>query len=432
MIINIKEIPAIYICPDHNEKYNKKKLHMDQLLTKLKFKNIIHFKSSTEKYPFCLNNATIEIFSKYKPPFLLLEDDIEVTRDIPDNFDIPNNTDAFYLGLSSGGGHKINNYDDGNCLYEYIDDNLFKIKNMLGGHAILYINSNYINYLRNELITKPTYYNDVVMSQIQDKFNIYCNQESYFYQGFEYPNNLNPNENATKIILNNKPVIFVTAFININNSSLEDVIKNYFYYFEKLAETGIQIALFLDKLYIDYGETITKKYNNITIIRYLTKEELHINKLKISNVLPKIRNTKKDTEDYLKLMNNKIYFVDEVSKLYNNHNWFSWIDFRIYHILPVNNKLNKISSTFNFSYNTYFPGALINKKYLVDTINWRFLGGFFVVNKNKIKDLVKENKKILEELFILTWEVNIWGIIEYNNLFNFGWYLGDHNINILF
>jgi len=270
------------------------------------------------------------------------------------------------------------------------------------------------------------------MSQIQDKFNIYCNQESYFYQGFEYPNNLNPNENATKIILNNKPVIFVTAFININNSSLEDVIKNYFYYFEKLAETGIQIALFLDKLYIDYGETITKKYNNITIIRYLTKEELHINKLKISNVLPKIRNTKKDTEDYLKLMNNKIYFVDEVSKLYNNHNWFSWIDFRIYHILPVNNKLNKISSTFNFSYNTYFPGALINKKYLVDTINWRFLGGFFVVNKNKIKDLVKENKKILEELFILTWEVNIWGIIEYNNLFNFGWYLGDHNINILF
>lgn len=432
MIINIKEIPVIYICPNHNEKYNKRKLHMDELLTKLKFKNIIHFKSSTEKYPYCLNNATIEIFSKYKPPFLLLEDDIEVTRDIPDNFEIPDNTDAFYLGLSSGGGHKTNNYDDGNCLYEYIDSNLFKINNMLGGHAILYINSNYINYLRNELITKPTYYNDVVMSQIQDKFNIYCNQESYFYQGFEYPENLNSNENATKIILNNKPVIFVTAFININNSSLEDVTKNYFYYFEKLAETGIQIALFLDKLYIEYGETITKKYNNITIIRYLTKEELHINKLKISNVLPKIRNTKKDTEDYLKLMNNKIYFVEEVSNLYNNYTWFSWIDFRIYHILPENNKLNKIFTTYNFSYNTYFPGALTNKKYLVDIINWRFLGGFFIINKTKIKDLVKENKKILEELSILTWEVNIWGIIEYNNLFNFGWYLGDHNINILF
>jgi len=431
MIINIKEIPAIYICPDHNEKYNKRKLHIDQLLTKLKFKNIIHFKSSTEEYPCCLNNATIEIFSKYKPPFLLLEDDIEVTRDIPDNFEIPDNTDAFYLGLSSGGGDKINNYDDGNCLYEYIDDNLFKIKNMLASHAILYINSNYINYLRNELITIPTYYNDVVMSQIQDKFNIYCNQESYFYQGFEYPEKLNSNESATKIILNNKPVIFVTAFININNSSLEDVTKNYFYYFEKLAETGIQIALFLDKLYIEYGETITKKYNNVTIIRYLTKEELHINKLNISNVLPKIRNTKKDTEDYLKLMNNKIYFVEEVSNLYNNHTWFSWIDFRIYHILPENNKLNKISTTYNFSYNTYFPGALTNKKYLVDTINWRFLGGFFIINKTKIKDLVNENKKILEELFILTWEVNIWGIIEYNNLFNFGWYLGDHNINIL-
>jgi len=432
MIVNLKEIPVIYICPDHNEKYHKRKIHMDELLNKLEFKNIIHFKSSTEKYPFCLNNATIEIFTKYKTPFLLLQDDIEVTRDIPDTIEIPDDTDAFYLGLSTGGGHVSNNYDDGDSIYENINNNLYKIKNMLCAHAILYITSNYTNYFRNQLITKPTYYDDVVASQIQNKFNIYCHQESYFYQDLIYGGQ----EKATKIRLKNNKVIFVTAFININNSSIDEVKKNYFCYFEQLAETGIQIALFLDILYEEYGKYITKKYSNVTIVRYLSKTDLHINQLNISNVLPKIRNIQKDNEEYLKLMNNKIYFVQEVMNKFLFYDWFSWIDFRIFHILPntseISYKFKKISNAKNFTNDVYFPGALNTKIDTIDSINWRFLGGFFLINKIKINNLVNETTIILKKLSTLTWEVNIWAILEYNNIFDFGWYKGDHNINILF
>ena len=432
MIIKLKEISVIFICPDHNEKYHKRKLHMDNLLNKLEFNNIIHYKSGTEKYPYCLNNATIEVFSNYKPPFILLEDDVEVTHTIPETLEIPDNTDAFYLGLSSGGGHVQYNHDDGDSKFEYLNNNLFKVKNMLSAHAILYITSKYILTVRNMLITKPDYYNDVIISQIQNMFNIYCHNESYFYQSIKYDGH----EEPTKIKLGiSNIMVYVTAFININNLSLDVVEKDYFYYFEKLAQTGVKIALFLDSQYKEYGKTITIKYSNITIVRYLTKDDLHINTLKLTKQLPKIRNLKKDTEDYLKLMNNKIYFVQEVTNKYVNINYFSWIDFRIFHIFSddnnINNKLINISNTSHFTKNIYFPGALDDKKYLLDEINWRFLGGFFIINKNIINNLVDETTKLLNNIPTLTWEVNIWAILEYNNSIDFGWYKADHNQSII-
>lgn len=432
MIVKLKEIQVIYICPDHNDKYHKRKLHMDNLLNKLQFKNIIHYKSGTEKYPICLNNATIDIFSKYKPPFLLLEDDIQPTQDIPDYLEIPDNTDAFYLGLSGRRAHAFYNYDEGDSKFEHIKNELFKVKNMLGGHAILYLTPNYICNLRNQLITKPDYYNDVIMGQIQNKYNIYCNRKSYFYQSAEFIEGSTNNESMTKIILNNNSVVFVTAFININNLSYEYIEKNYFNYFEKLAKTGIKIILFLDKAYQNYGEILTKKYSNVIIHRYLTKDELHINTLKLPKELPKIRNNQKDNEDYLKLMNNKIFFIEETKNNYN-YNYFAWIDFRIYHILtPVSDSIFKdIYNTCYFSKSVYFSGALDNIIYDFDRINWRFLGGFFLIEKTKINYLVNETKKLLEKLPVLTWEVNLWSILEYNSVFDFGWYKGDHNNSIL-
>jgi hypothetical protein len=432
MIIKLKEITVIYICPDYNEKYHNRKVHMDQLLNELKFKNVIHYKSSNEKYPHCLNNATIDILSKYKPPFLLLEDDIKDTQNIPDILEIPDNTDAFYLGLSSGGGHISNNYDDGDSQFEHINDNLYKVKNMLCTHAILYITSNYILNVRNQLITKPDYYNDVVISQIQNKFNIYCHHKSYFYQAKE----LEGHEKATTIILKQNLIIYVTAFININDSPIEYIEKNYFYYFKKLAQTGIKIALFLDTKYKEYGDKIMIEYPNVDIVRYLTKDELYINKLNISNELPKIRNVKKDNEDYLKLMNNKIYFVEEVMNKYD-YDYYSWIDFRIFHIFNdtniINTKFKKLANTYHFSKSAYFPGAYNTPRssMIIEEINWRFLGGFFMISKSKIKTLVDETTKLLESLPKLTWEVNIWSVLEHKNLFNFGWYEGDHNESIL-
>ena len=440
MIIKLKEIQVIYISPNHNEKYNKRKNHMDQLLTKLGFTNIIHYKSSTENYPYCLNKASIDIFSNYQPPYLLLEDDIESNFDyLPNELILPDNTDAFYLGLSKHGGHPINNYDEGNSKFIYVNDSLLKVKNMLTTHAVLYVTNNYTNKLKDELIRKSNYYNDVLFSQNQSFFNVYCNQYCYFYQAKEYEGH----ERATRFIVDpinidnypksNKTVTFVTAFINISNTINKQA---YFNDFEKLAKTCIPITLFMDSLEKEYGTQLINTYSNVKIIRYLTKDELYINKLSLPLKLPEYRNIEKDTEDYLKLMNNKIFFVEEASKVnIFNTEVFAWIDFRIFHIITDNElitkKLQDISVKKYNSNIVEFAGNLQNKNIVLDKINWRFLGGYFLIGRDKIDILIEKTKNILLILSTLTWEVNIWAILEYINIFEFGWYLGNHN-NFIF
>jgi hypothetical protein len=189
MIIKLRDIPVVYISPDNNEKYHHRKIHMDNLLTSLGFKKIIHYKTGTN-YPRCLVDALLDIFSKIQPPFIFCEDDIMNTIDIPEELVIPDNTDAFYLGLGAAGAHPYNNYDQGPVQKQYIenfsDKKLFKIKNMLTMHAKLFITPNYIAHLHNELLAKIDYYTDVIVAQNQDKFNVYSHDHSYFYQAKEF------------------------------------------------------------------------------------------------------------------------------------------------------------------------------------------------------------------------------------------------------
>jgi len=401
---------------------------MDNLLKKLEFKNVVHFKSLSSNNKMsgleCINAAYLDIFIQYKPPFLLLEDDVEYNFDsIPDEIEIPDNTDAFYFGLSSGGGHKINNYDDGCLSFIGINDKMVKVKNMLSGHAVLYLNAKYMMHIRNLIILQPNYYSDVLISQIQNKYNIYAFRECYFYQASK----LDGHENATRITLNLRTT-FVTALINMNQGD----VTNYFNHFEKLCKTGIPIALFLDPIYKNEGEIILEKYKNVKIVKYLDIHELPIYNTK---ELPKIRNQNKDTFNYIKVMNNKIYFMDvaEKSNLFNTE-YYAWIDFRIFHIFKneeyVSNKLNQISIK-KHNKKSYFPGALENKINELDQINWRFLGGFFLLQKNEIIIL----SSLLQEFILnsdrFSWEVNNFAALEYYNKFDFGWYTADHNDTIL-
>ena len=135
-------------------------------------------------------------------------------------------------------------------------------------------------------------------------------------------------------------------------------------------------------------------------------------------------------------MNNKIYFVEEAMKknLFNT-SLFSWIDFRIFHIFSndnvINNKLYELSTKKYINQTIYFPGNLKNITDITDSINWRFLGGLFIIDKNNLIKLVNETSILLNNLDTLTWEVNIWAILEYNNVFNFRWYYSDHNNSLI-
>ena len=229
-------------------------------------------------------------------------------------------------------------------------------------------------------------------------------------------------------------VTFVSAFLNFNDLSDNDVYEKYISYFRKLANTGIPIALFMDKRYqhLEFS-------NNVKIIKYIDSDDIQFSKLTSDKkmVLPAHRNTQKDTEKYMNFMNNKIFFVQESIELniFNTHH-FAWVDFRLFHIFKneelVNHKLNEISKK-NLPENyVCFPGAWGKMNDMLNNINWRFLGGFFIIDKNNLGRLIDIfSKYIRDNNLPLLWEVNYWALIEMNNLFDFGWYLGDHNESII-
>ena len=196
--MKLTDIPVVFICPDHNEKYQFRKLHMFTLLHKIGFKNVSMFKSDTEKYPMCLVRATRDVLSNYidDSPVLVLEDDVEITEwaDFDMDIEIPSNTDAFYLGFSKYAALHTEHYNAGywSVQVEHLDDRYIQIVNMLGAHAILYVSKRYKQVVHdimdtfirtNEHVTA-----DVPVARIQKTFNIYGFKYPMFYQSDQLGN----------------------------------------------------------------------------------------------------------------------------------------------------------------------------------------------------------------------------------------------------
>jgi hypothetical protein len=195
------DIKTVYMCPDHNEKYHTRKLHMDNLLSTIGFKDFTHHLSSTENYPSCLNKATIDILeNNIDNPVLILEDDVEWTG--IEEFVFDQTADAIYFGLSRSGGHPTETIHLGDSVFEPWSDSQAKVLNMLSGHAILYISRRYkeavIDILKNNV---STFYNDVLLSRLQPNFTILANKKPIFYQSSKFNVGMHE-ENWTKFELN--------------------------------------------------------------------------------------------------------------------------------------------------------------------------------------------------------------------------------------
>lgn len=184
--MKITEFKVVYICPDHNEKYHMRKLHMEDLLTKIGFTNIEHYKSGTENYPSCLNDATIDILqNNLEEPVIVLEDDIDWTG--IDEIDNPE-SDAIYLGLSKCAGHPTENVHYGESVFEKWSDSQVRILNMLSAHAILYKSKKYKLAVIKKLTEYKNivYYNDVLISRIQPTFIVLGVKKPLFYQSARF------------------------------------------------------------------------------------------------------------------------------------------------------------------------------------------------------------------------------------------------------
>jgi hypothetical protein len=182
-IQSIPGIKAVFICPDNSPKYTARKHTMLWLLQSIGFSHVEHFLSDNIPYPACLVKATRDILQKYiDEPVLVLEDDLAFTDQCM--FEIPENADAIYLGLSECAAHPIHNYNSGPSQFEYYSDHTVKVLNMLSAHAVFYKTRRYKEAVIESMnrALERRLLNDIELTRLQPMFNVYAGVSPMFYQ----------------------------------------------------------------------------------------------------------------------------------------------------------------------------------------------------------------------------------------------------------
>ena len=180
MNLDLREIPAIYINLESDVEKND---NMQSMLTECGFENIIRL--NAERFPdrplagcsLSHYNALHEVDA----PFIIFEDDCQVKNFRP-VVEIPDDTDAVHLGISSWG--RMNSHS-GPCVQsESIGFGMVRIYNMLSAHAILYIDKEFISMCSR--VAYQSYetaeHQDIGFAEMQRYFNVYAFNEPMFYQ----------------------------------------------------------------------------------------------------------------------------------------------------------------------------------------------------------------------------------------------------------
>lgn len=138
---------------------------------------------------------TLEMILDIKGPVLVLEDDARETEWYASKFEIPDDTDAFYLGTCLNGIHKNwqNMGPDGGCCSDPIClekyDNYYRIHGMLTTHAILYCSDKYKVDCRNLLKeSNGNKFLDVLFASKMQDYRVYAARKPLFFQDCEKDN----------------------------------------------------------------------------------------------------------------------------------------------------------------------------------------------------------------------------------------------------
>jgi hypothetical protein len=183
MTIDLRKIPAVYI---NLEKDVQKNENMIRILNECGFTKIIRIEGIS--YPSNPEAGCSMAHHKglctIKPPFILFEDDCQIQNFRP-VIRVPDNIDALYLGNSAIA--RSNSYIGHYLDYHLVDgyNDLYRIYDMLSGHAILYYSNQYV-----DLCKRITYHAGYIIQHFQDWgfaevqkwFNIYTFDEPFFNQ----------------------------------------------------------------------------------------------------------------------------------------------------------------------------------------------------------------------------------------------------------
>lgn len=242
----------------------------------------------------------------------------------------------------------------------------------------------------------------------------------------------------------------VSAFIaNVNTD--RDI--NYYLEFGlKFLLTPIHKIIFMDaNIIIELQHLIPDEYTQYLHFISATLEDCYL--YEYMQQMPNFSisiNPKKNTLNYMIIMNNKLDFVKRAIEINCfNSSQFIWVDFGICHINNGGFNDPFIQSIINLKNNIYnkvrigsiWPANQQQEQYFIteeniyDDISWVFAGGVFggdiesllkFENLSKIKCL-----KVIKEKGTIMWEVNIWYMIYLENKELFSLYNCDHNLSLI-
>lgn len=186
MIVDLKNI-NVYILTIPQNSSTLQKL-TSQLENKINFE--VFYGISLPR-PIGCDISLIKLWNKVKLPALILEDDCCITNDFKSIIDVPDNSDAIYLGTSmwgvKNGESKLYNFE-----LEKYNSSFFKLNCMTSFHSVLFLTDRYLKCLIEigkiyPIVCKPDGMGiDYYTAQEQHKYNIYGISRPFFYQTGEF------------------------------------------------------------------------------------------------------------------------------------------------------------------------------------------------------------------------------------------------------
>lgn len=249
----------------------------------------------------------------------------------------------------------------------------------------------------------------------------------------------------TNLFATPKPTLtYVSCFVNINCKEPHKTHQWRIDNFLHIAKTGVPIILYVDTEIRTTFAELWAKHPNIVLrdIDYTSSWTFKVC-AKYEHSLPSHRNEIKDSFLFICLMNMKIEFVaNAVNENPFNTTHFAWIDFNLTHIF--NRKTASCNYMKMMASCPWQPGFIANPgcwekgqgaENLVDSINWRFCGGFMIGDGQEFAhlfDLYLEHfTGFMHKYRKITWEVNFWTWLEINAGWNITWYKADHDDSIV-
>ena len=138
----------------------------------------------TQPYYIGLAEGHIKALTKYKPPFLIFEDDARILpANLKFEFEVPDDADALYVGTNAYG--RVNGSTHyGSVIASEAGPEYLRVYNMLGLHAVAYLSQRYVDHV---VKTLTNYIRDVrgacddPVADTMHQFKVLCLRRQVFF-----------------------------------------------------------------------------------------------------------------------------------------------------------------------------------------------------------------------------------------------------------